>query len=179
MHIYRLLITGYRHTDLGIFSEKDPRIAVIKKAIRLDLIRFLEEGVEWFILTGNLGFEYWCLEVLQDLRQDGYEFQIATLFLFENHGENWNEVNQIKLAQFQSVDFVKMIYPRYENPSQFRLYNQFLLENTDGAYLFYDPENETNLKYLYHLILKKEEYTRKTLTFDRLNEVAENFEEFE
>ncbi|QTH48773.1 MULTISPECIES: DUF1273 domain-containing protein [Streptococcus] len=174
-----ILVIGYRHTDLGIFSDKDPKLAIIKKAIREDLIRLLEEGVTWFIFTGNLGFEYWCLEVLRDLQEEGYECQLATLFLFENHGETWNEANQIKLAQFKSVDFIKMIYPRYENPSQFRQYNQFLVDNTDGVYLFYDTENETNLKHLYQEILRKEGYSRKTLTFERLNEVAENFEEFE
>ncbi|WP_153048170.1 SLOG family protein, partial [Streptococcus suis] len=34
-----LLIIGYRHIDLGIFSEKDPRLIVIKAAIRRDLVR--------------------------------------------------------------------------------------------------------------------------------------------
>ena len=27
-----VLIAGYRHTDLGIFSDKDPRISIIKEA---------------------------------------------------------------------------------------------------------------------------------------------------
>lgn len=174
-----ILVAGYKHTDLGIFSEKDPRIAVIKKAIRRDLIRLIEDGADWFIFMGNLGFEHWVLEEAKALRQEGYDCQLATIFPFENHGENWNEANQIKLANFKAVDFVKYAYPHYENPSQFRDYNRFLLENTDGAYLFYDNENETNLKYLVHLMLMKEEYTRKTLTFEDLNEVAENFREIE
>lgn len=170
-----LLVTGYRHTDLGIFSDKDPRLPIIKTAIRKDLVRFLEEGTEWFIFTGNLGFEYWALEVLEELRQEGYACQIATIFAFENHGEQWNEANQVKLARFKQVDFVKYAYPRYEQAGQFRDYNQFLVDNTDGVYCFYDPENETNLKYLYHMLLKKEDYNKKTLTFEELNEVAENF----
>lgn len=179
MHMKSLLVVGYRHTDLGIFSEKDPRISIIKKAIRQDLITFLEEGVEWLVFTGNMGFEYWCLEVAKQLQLEGYDCQIATLFLFQNHGENWSESSQEKLAAFKEVDFVKTIYPFYENPSQFRTYNQFLLDHTDQAYIFYDDENETNLKYLYHEILKKEGYSKTTLSFDRLNEVAENFEEIE
>ncbi|HEL1613341.1 TPA: DUF1273 domain-containing protein [Streptococcus suis] len=170
-----LLITGYKHTDVGIFTDKDPRLAIIKLAIKKDLVRFLEDGVTWFVLTGQLGFEYWTLEVLEDLRSEGYEFQIATIFMFENHGEHWNEGNQLKLQRFKQVDFIKYAYPRYENPGQFKDYNKFLVDNTDGIYLFYDPENETNLKYLYHLILRKEGYNRKTLTFEQLNEVAENF----
>lgn len=170
-----LLITGYKHTYVGIFTDKDPRLAIIKLAIKKDLVRFLEDGVTWFVLTGQLGFEYWTLEVLEELRLEGYEFQIATIFMFENHGEQWNEGNQLKLQRFKQTDFIKYAYPRYENPGQFKDYNKFLVDNTDGIYLFYDPENETNLKYLYHLILKKEGYNRKTLTFEQLNEVAENF----
>lgn len=175
MHTNSLLVTGYRHTDLGIFSDKDPKIAIIKLAIRQDLVRFLEDGVTWFVLTGQLGFEYWVLEVLEDLRSEGYECHIATIFMFENHGEQWNEANQLKLQRFKEVDFIKYAYLRYENPGQFRDYNKFLVDNTDGIYLFYEPENETNLKYLYHQVLKKEGYNRKALTFEQLNEVAENF----
>ena len=113
MTIETVLISGYRHTDLGIFSEKDPRIPIIKAAIRRDCIRFMEEGVKWFVLTGNLGFEYWALEVLMELREEGFDLQIATIFPFANHGEQWNEANQAKLALFKSTDFVKYAYPHY------------------------------------------------------------------
>ena len=61
------------------------------------------------------------------------------------------------------------------HPGQFKDYNRFLLENTDAAYLFYDNENETNLKYLYNLILTQVGYTVKSLNFDDLNDIAENF----
>ncbi|WP_067103584.1 DUF1273 domain-containing protein [Streptococcus sp. DD13] len=170
-----LLVIGYKQTDLGIFTEKDPRIPIIKKAIRRDMIHFLEDGVEWFVFTGNLGFESWSLEVLKELKTEGYSFQMATLLLFENQGQHWKEQQQEKLAAFKNLDYVKAAYPSYENPGQFRDYNQFLAANTDGAYLFYDPENETNLKYLVNILLKREGYTIKALTFDDLNEIAENF----
>lgn len=168
-----VLVAGYRQTEVGIFSEKDPRLLIIKEAIHRDLVSLLEEGVEWFIFMGNLGFEYWVLDVLKELQQVGYACQIATVFCFENHGENWNEANQAKLALFRQVDFIKYAYPAYQQPNQFRLYNQFLLENTDGCYLFYDEENETNLKYLIRMMSEKEGYRKKTLTFDRLNEISE------
>lgn len=179
MHVKSVLVVGYRHTDLGIFSDKDPKIPIIKEAIRRDCIHLLDEGAEWFVFTGNLGFEYWVLEVLQDLKKEGYACQLATIFPFANHGEHWNEANQSKLARFKAVDFTKAAYAQYESPAQFRDYNQFLLENTDGAYVFYDAENETNLKYLYNLLLKKEGYTKKTLTFEQLNEIIENLGNFE
>ena len=149
---------------------------IIKAAIRRDLIYLLENGMKWLVFTGNLGFEVWVLEVAKELQEE-YNFQLATIFIFENQGENWNEVNQEKLANFKNVDFIKYAYPSYENPSQFRTYNQFLLENTDGAYLFYDEENETKLKYLYRMMKENEQYHIKKLTFDDLNEMAENFSE--
>ena len=146
-----VLVVGYKAFDLGIFGDKDQRLKIIKAAIRRDLIYLLENGMKWLVFTGNLGFEVWVLEVAKEL-QEKYNFQLATIFIFENQGENWNEANQEKLANFKNVDFIKYAYPSYENPSQFRTYNQFLLESTDGAYIFYDEENETKLKYLYQMM---------------------------
>ena len=169
-----VLVVGYKAFDLGIFGDKDQRLKIIKAAIRRDLIYLLENGMKWLVFTGNLGFEVWVLEVAKELQEE-YNFQLATIFIFENQGENWNEANQEKLANFKNVDFIKYAYPSYENPSQFRTYNQFLLESTDGAYLFYDEENETKLKYLYRMMKENKQYHIKKLTFDDLNEVAENF----
>lgn len=171
-----VLVVGYKAFDLGIFGDKDQRLKIIKAAIRRDLIYLLENGMKWLVFTGNLGFEVWVLEVAKELQEE-YNFQLATIFIFENQGENWNEANQEKLANFKNVDFIKYAYPSYENPSQFRTYNQFLLESTDGAYLFYDEENETKLKYLYQMMKENEQYHIKKLTFDALNEMAENFSE--
>lgn len=169
-----ILVTGYKSFELGIFQDKDERISVVKKAIRYDLIRYFEEGIDWLIFMGNLGFEYWALQVAKELHEE-YEFSIATIFTFENHGQNWNEANQVKLGEFKQVDFVKYTYKSYENPSQFKNYNQFLVDNTEGAYLFYDSENETNLKYLLQVMQEKEDYPINFLTFDRLNEFLEEW----
>ena len=51
-----LLIVGYKAFELGITNEKDMRIQIIKEAVRRDLQRLLDEGLEWLIFTGNLGF---------------------------------------------------------------------------------------------------------------------------
>ena len=171
-----ILVAGYKSFDVGVFSNKDPRLTIIKKAIERDLRRLFEEGVKWLVFSGNLGFEAWVLEVAFELKKD-YDFQMATIFLFENVGENWNESNQELLAHFKQVDFVKYAYPRYSNPGQLKEYNQFLIDNADGAYVFYDPENETNLKYLYKMMVEKEPFYVKQLSFDDLNELAENFYE--
>ncbi len=51
------------------------------------------------------------------------------------------------------------------------------IPNEEPAYLFYDPEHETNLKYLYKMMLEKDQYHVKRLNFDDLNEVAEKIYE--
>ncbi|MGC4440591.1 SLOG family protein, partial [Streptococcus suis] len=101
------------------------------------------------------------------------EVSMATLFPFENHGSNWNEANQEKLQAFKNVDFIKFSYPHYDNPSQFTNHNRFAISNTDEAYLFYDEELETNLKYLLELMKNEANYPITYLTFDRLNEIAQ------
>ena len=135
-----------------------------------------QEGVTWLVFTGNLGFEYWVLEVAREMKED-YGFQLATIFDFETHGSNWNEANQIKLSEFKQVDFVKYAYPKYEHKGQVRDYQHFLLENTDESYLFYDEENETKLRYFYQMMKNQENYFTRRLTFESLNEMAENFSE--
>lgn len=172
-----VLVTGYREFDLGISGNKDPRLPIIKEAIKRDLIRLIEDGADWLVFTGNLGFEYWALEVAKDLQAD-YDIHLATILAFEDQGSQWNEANQAKLAAFKSLDFFKACFPSYENPSQLKSYNQFLLENTDGAYLFYDPEMETKLKYLYQMMTNQGQYFIRKLNFDDLNEIAETFYDF-
>ena len=168
-----ILITGYKSFELGIFQDKDPKIEVIKKAIRRDMVRMLEAGADWFIFLGNLGFEFWALEVAKELQED-FDVMLATIFAFENQGENWNETNQEKLDQFKQVDFIKYSFKDYQNPSQFRQYNQFLISNSDGAYLFYDEENETNIKFIYQLMKEKDNYFINQLRFEDLNDIAQD-----
>ena len=174
--MHTALVLGYSSFDLGLFNDKDIRLKIIKKAIRRDLEKMADEGLKWLVFTGTLGFEHWVLEVARDMKDD-FGFQLATIFDFETHGENWNEGNRVKLSGFKQVDFVKYAYPNYEHKGQLRDYQLFLLENTDGAYLFYDEENETKLRFFYELMKKKDNYMTKRLTFEDLNEIAENFSE--
>ena len=58
-----LLIAGYTAFDISLFDEKDIKLTVIKLAIRKKLESLASEGLEWLIFGGNLGFEYWVLQV--------------------------------------------------------------------------------------------------------------------
>lgn len=48
-----LLVTGYKSFELGIFKDKDPKVTIIKKAIKRDFKRFLDDGVDWMILPAT------------------------------------------------------------------------------------------------------------------------------
>ena len=56
--MHTALVLGYSAFDLGVFNEKDIRLKIIKKAIRRDLERMVEEGLQWLVFTGSLGFEH-------------------------------------------------------------------------------------------------------------------------
>ena len=156
-----LLIAGYTAFDISLFDEKDIKLTVIKLAIRKKLESLASEGLEWLIFGGNLGFEY------------DYDFKLATIFPFKTHGQNWNESNQTKLALFKQVDFIQYAYDAYENPGQFREYNTFLIQNADGAFVFYDEENETKLKYLVTKFNETAGFAVHYLRFDALQDIAD------
>ncbi|MDR0299511.1 MAG: DUF1273 domain-containing protein [Streptococcaceae bacterium] len=168
-----LLIAGYSAFDLGIFKETDPKLHIIKKAIDERLENYLGDGLEWLIFGGNLGFEFWTLQEAQKFREE-YGLKLSTIFPFETHGQNWNEANQEKLGFFKQVDFVKYSFRQYEKSAQFRAYNQFLIENTDGALVLYDSENETKLHFLIDLMKEWPDYSVDFITFDDLQNIAEN-----
>ena len=138
--MHTALVLGYSAFDLGVFNEKDIRLKIIKKAIRRDLERMVEEGLQWLVFTGSLGFEHWVLEVAKEMKED-YGFQLATIFDFETHGSNWNEANQIKLSDFKQVDFIKYAYPAYEHKSQLRDYQIFLRTDEKERQLYYKKIN--------------------------------------
>ena len=64
-----LHVTGYKPTELGIFKENDPRIVFIKAALEKRLRTFIEEGLEWIIISGQMGIELWAAAVIMDLKE--------------------------------------------------------------------------------------------------------------
>lgn len=63
-----LIISGYRSFELGVFKEDDPKIIVIKKCLKENLINLIENGVEWILVGGQSGVEQWSAEVVNELK---------------------------------------------------------------------------------------------------------------
>ncbi|QIL46486.1 DUF1273 family protein [Vagococcus coleopterorum] len=144
-----IYLTGYRSFELGVFQENDPKIRIIKKVLKMQLEQRLEEGLEWLLLSGNLGIEEWAFDVAQELKIEYPDFSIGLIFPFEGFGEQWNEKNQGKLIAMKSkADYVDSVsHKPYDNPQQLRNHTQFLLTHSDGCLLIYDEEYEGKSQY--------------------------------
>ncbi|MEH6953251.1 SLOG family protein, partial [Neobacillus drentensis] len=55
-----LTISGYKPFELGIFKNDHPSVLFLKAAIKKSLIPMLDEGLEWVLISGQLGVELWA-----------------------------------------------------------------------------------------------------------------------
>lgn len=154
-----LTISGYKSFELGIFKNDDQAVHYIKKAIEKSLVSLVEEGLEWVIISGQMGVELWAAEVVFDLQMQYSELKLAILTPFLNQESKWNEANQ-EYYEFilSQADFVDSITKRaYESPMQFRQKNEFLVNKSEGLLLVYDEEKQGSPKFLLKTARKKEE----------------------
>ncbi len=177
--IQRLYVTGYQSYELGIFSEKDPRVGVIKNVLRRELTALIENGLEWIIISGNLGTEIWTGQLVNELKQAYPQIKLAILFPFENFGSKWKEPNQLLLSQLvHTADFVDSVsHQPYQHPGQFKNHMNFLLQHTDATLAVYDAEYPGKSKFFLDDVRKfqeKNSYELLTITMDDL----ENFSDF-
>ncbi|MTT32931.1 DUF1273 family protein [Terrilactibacillus sp. BCM23-1] len=143
------LITGYKPHELGIFSEKHEGIRVIKHCIRSQILQLVEEGVQWFIISGQLGVEIWAAEEILTLKEEGYEMKLAVLPPFYEQEERWSETMKETYQRILSeADFTDFISKRpYQSPLQLKQKNDFLVDKSDGILLLYDTEQPGTPKY--------------------------------
>lgn len=146
----RVLITGYKATELGIFSQKHPGIEIIKKAIKKQLIALLDEGLEWIIVSGQWGVEIWAAEAVLELKKEHTSLRLAVITPFLEQEEKWNDQKkELYTSILKRADYVNSVTKsKYDGPWQFKEKDKFLLRNSDGLILIYDEENEGSPKYI-------------------------------
>lgn len=174
----RLVITGYKQHELGIFDDKHPGVRFIKKALENRLRVLLDEGLEWVIISGQLGVETWAAEVVLDLQEEFPQLKYAVLTPFLEQEKKWNEAKQEKYQMIlEQADFHRSLTNRpYEAPWQFIEKNKFFLRNSDGMLIIYDEETEGSPKFTKReadLYAEKNDYQVLTITADDLRVVAE------
>ncbi|MFL1695527.1 DUF1273 domain-containing protein [Weissella kandleri] len=179
----RIWITGFRSFELGIFGAKDPKVTVLKFALKKQLTTAIEEGVTWLITGGQLGIEQYALEVGNQLRTEYPEFKTALMTPFQDFGQNWNENNRALLGTLQaSVDFTQAVSQKpYQDPGQFKNYQNFMLQHTERAIVVYDQQVEASkVKFTVQAIQNYQKHTDYGLTlidFDRLQEYSDEYAE--
>lgn len=137
--------------ELGIFGVDDERIKFIKEAIKKRLIPLIEEGVEWVLISGQMGVELWTAEVILDELKDIYDIQLGIIPPFENQESRWPEPLQLKYEEAtMTADFYQPLYKgEYKGPYQFRARDKWLIERSDGCIILLDEENPGSGHYFY------------------------------
>jgi uncharacterized phage-like protein YoqJ len=154
-----LLISGYKAHELGIFSDKHDGVYYIKKAIEQRIRTFLDEGLEWVIISGQPGVEMWAAEVVFILQEEFPDLKLAVLTPFLEQESRWKENVQEKYHEILAqADFVDSVSRKpYENPQQLRVKNLFLVQKSDAILLLYDEEKDGSPKYYLQAAKQKQE----------------------
>ncbi|KIL44160.1 DUF1273 domain-containing protein [Jeotgalibacillus soli] len=173
-----LTISGYKSQEIGVFKQTDPALFYIKKAIKQILLQRIEEGLEWVIISGQLGVELWAGEVVLELKELYPNLSLAILTAYADHELKWNEANQEMYKQIANqADFVEAISKKpYENPQQLSNKNKFLITKSDGLLMVYDEEHDGSPKYLWQLAKQYQEnhsYEIIQVTFQDLQLIVE------
>lgn len=172
-----LLISGYRSYELNIFNQTDSKYLYLMKFIKNRLTTFIENGVEWFVIGGQLGIELWAGEIVIELQEKYPDIKLGVILPYNSFEENWNETNQILFQQIiQKADYVNYTSnEKYQSPAQLVTNQVFNIRNTDGAFLIYDTLTEATAdskpKYLFDLIKlyqETEEYELHLATFEEI-----------
>ena len=184
VELHRIWITGFRSYELGVMGTKDPKLMVIKYALRKILENAIQDGTDWLITGGQLGIEQWAIEVALELRDEAYpEFQIALMTPFSKFGSQWNEANAEKLTQLKSsVNFTSAVSQGdFAGRNQMVTYQNFMLTHTDEAVIFFDEEaTESKARYddvAIHDFAENHDYPVRRVDLDRLQDYATEYQE--
>lgn len=178
----RLWVTGYRSYELGVFTNNDPKVKVIKYLLKKHFEQKFNDGLEWVITGGQLGVEQWAAEAAVELKEEYPELKVSLMYPFSEFGSQWNEQNRMLLSDLESkVDFCASISKQpYQSPAQLKNFQKFMLDHTDEATMIYDPEYPGKPKYDFQAIErygKTHDYPVTMFEMDNLQDAANEFQE--
>ncbi|GAB2323521.1 DUF1273 domain-containing protein [Alkalibacterium sp. m-11] len=180
--IKNLYVSGYRSYEVSVFAADDPKLHYIKLYFEKRLIDYIHEGLEWVIISGNIGTELWMGEVVLKVKVDYPDLKLAVLLPFTNFQSNWNEKNQgLFNTIIEKADYLNYTSNSdYQNPGQLKNNQEFIIRNTDGCLLFYDTEHEGKVKFFYEAAKRFQAtstYEVDLITFDELQWFITDLEE--
>lgn len=172
-NVKTLYVTGYKSFEIGVFQDNDPKITVIKKVLKREISDYLNAGLEWVLVSGNLGTEIWSAEVVAELKNDYPDLKLGIIYPFKEFGSNWNEKNQANLTKIEGLaDYVNSVsHQPYQSPAQLKMHTKFLLEHSGASLLVYDKEYSGKTEYFLkdaELFSEKFPYEIRLITMDDL-----------
>jgi len=172
-----IFVSGYRSYELNIFDQTDPKYLYLMEFLKERLQSYVEEGAEWFVITGQLGIELWAGELILEMKEENPAIHLSVLLPYTSFQDNWNEKNQALFDRvIRQADYVNYTSNKdYESPKQLKGNQVFTIKNTDGAFLIYDTMMEESAdakpKYVYDLIEQyqaQSEYELNLVSFDEI-----------
>ncbi|QLK86164.1 DUF1273 domain-containing protein [Staphylococcus sp. 17KM0847] len=168
-----MYITGYKSYELNIFNDDAPEVVYLKKLITHKLVGYIEEGLEWVLIQGQLGIELWAASCVLELKKIYPDLKLGVITPFTNHTSKWRESQQI---MYQSIidhaDFVDSVFHSdFKGAYQFQAADQFMLDHTDITMLIYDEEREASPKFFKKKLvdfIEQTHYTCDVVTFDEI-----------
>ncbi|WP_057765398.1 SLOG family protein [Companilactobacillus tucceti] len=173
-----LWITGYRSYEIGMFKDDDPKASVIQKFFEECLINYIEDGTEWVLTGAQLGTEQIIGKAVTSLKDKGYNIKHAVMLPFAEFGDKWNDNNKRLLNIFlRNADYVnKLTNMRYHSGKQLKIWQNFMLEHSDGSIIFYDPESGGKPQYDYdamkNYVDHGKDYQIELVDFDTMQDFA-------
>lgn len=149
-------ITGYRDYELNVFKQTDPKAKMMQAILTNIITTQLDDGMEWLLTGGESGVEQWALQAAADLKPQYPELQLAMMTPYAEFGKNWKPERQALLAKRrQLVDYAAAVSKLpYQNPTQLRAYQNFMLEHASRVIFIYDPQYPGRSKYAYQAATK-------------------------
>ncbi|WP_026694866.1 DUF1273 domain-containing protein [Peribacillus kribbensis] len=174
----KVYITGYKAFELGIFKKEHEGVKYIKKALVSRLVPLIEEGLEWVLISGQLGVELWAAEAVYGLQEEYPDLKTAVLTPYLNQEANWNDANKEYYEEvLAQADFIDSISRKeYEGPAQLRAKNAFLIMKSDAMVILFDEEKDGTPMYVYQdarTYAASHHYPIIQITFDDLQQIAE------
>lgn len=156
-----LYMTGYKAFEFGIFKNDHEAVKYIKKAMKQRLLPLVEDGLEWAIISGQLGTELWGAEVVFEMQEEYNQLKLGVLTPFLKQEESWNETNQDYYRSILArADFVESIFNKpYEGPQQLKIKNKYMVHKSDAMLIIFDAEKEGSARYPYFRAKKKRKHS--------------------
>ena len=132
-----LSVTGHR------ILKKD----FLEETVKSDLRRIIEKGYDIFLVGMAIGFDLTCFEVLDELKKEYPFIKLTAVIPCLTQAERYGEKDRKRYEKFlEKADYKSIISEKY-TPNCMLKRNDFMLENADGLYAYYNGVKRSGTYY--------------------------------